>query len=117
MSNTYLTYEETIDRFEEDILPEVIEMFSADDEIAISQTWNDWTDGLCKDGEISTRAYCDWCYEPETKDCEQWGFDVMCAGEIIENVDSEDEAEELVYDFTDGERSDEHDGTVYYEVA
>ena len=38
--------------FKADILPLVVEQYSADDEPAINEAWNNWTDGLQKDGEI-----------------------------------------------------------------
>jgi hypothetical protein len=44
-------------RFKEEIEPLVIERYGPDDEIALNEAFNDWTDGLCKDGEISDYAY------------------------------------------------------------
>lgn len=44
--------EELRERFKADLLPLVVEQYSADDEPAINETWNNWVDGLQKDGEI-----------------------------------------------------------------
>ena len=48
------------DRFREEILPLVKEQYEQDgaaDYPARSEAFNDWTDSLCTDGEISTDAY------------------------------------------------------------
>jgi hypothetical protein len=45
------------------VLDMIVEQYSADDEDAINQGFNDWTDSLCKDGEIS-----DYTYDNVTQD-------------------------------------------------
>ena len=45
------------DRFERDIQPQVVEQYGADDVIALNEAFNNWTDMLCKDGEISETVY------------------------------------------------------------
>jgi len=55
----YLTDEQVVECFEEFILPYVIKEYGADDEIAIRTAFNDYTDSLCKDGEISGDQYND----------------------------------------------------------
>jgi hypothetical protein len=49
-------------RFDEEVLPGVIEHYSEDDSVAINEAFNDWTDMLCKDGEIHDEQYDKYCY-------------------------------------------------------
>ena len=44
------------------ILPAIVEQYGADDEVAINEAFNNWTDGLCKDGEIHDEQYNSYCY-------------------------------------------------------
>ena len=46
--------------FREFILPEVIANYSDKDIVAIRTAWNDWTDSLCKSGQITLRQYETW---------------------------------------------------------
>lgn len=48
-------------RFNTEIAPAVVEMYSADDEIALNEEFNNWTDSLCKDGVISEEIYNEVC--------------------------------------------------------
>lgn len=48
--------------FDEEILPYVIEQYSEDDEIAINESFNDWTDSLCKEGELHPEQCNAYCY-------------------------------------------------------
>lgn len=50
------------DRFDDEIAPLVIEQYGADDETAMSETFNDWTDSLCEDGELHELQYNEYCY-------------------------------------------------------
>jgi hypothetical protein len=52
----FRSYEDVLVDFEENIKPAI----PADDAVALREAWNDWTDGLCKDGEISPWAYENW---------------------------------------------------------
>jgi hypothetical protein len=54
--------EELSERFDSEILPGVIEAYGEDDEPAISEAFNNWTDMLCKDGEIHPEQYNSYCY-------------------------------------------------------
>jgi len=54
--------DELSERFDEQVLPAVIDQYGADDEIAISEAFNNWTDSLCKDGEIHPEQYSQYCY-------------------------------------------------------
>jgi hypothetical protein len=46
--------------FENTVLPSVIAAYSETDKVAIRTAWNDWTDGLCKSGEITEHQYESW---------------------------------------------------------
>ena len=61
--DTVITFDEACDIFRNHILPMVIEQYEADgikDGPARRETWNDWTDMLCKDGQISDWQYMNW---------------------------------------------------------
>jgi hypothetical protein len=49
-------------RFDEEVLPLVVEEYGEDDEPAISEAFNNWTDSLCKDGELHPEQYDKYCY-------------------------------------------------------
>jgi len=59
-NDDFRSFEDVQADFEENVLPYVVEKYGKDDEIAIREAWNDYTDGLCKDGEISEWAYENW---------------------------------------------------------
>ena len=52
-----LTFAQLRKMFEEQVLPSVIAQYGPNDIPAIHQSYNDWTDGLCKDGIISPWQY------------------------------------------------------------
>ncbi len=54
--------DELSERFDEQVLPAVIDQYGTDDTIAISEEFNNWTDSLCKDGEIHPEQYSEYCY-------------------------------------------------------
>ena len=49
-------------RFDEDVLPSIIEAYGEDDQPAIDGGFNDWSDGLCRDGDIHEIQYDQYCY-------------------------------------------------------
>lgn len=49
-------------RFDDEISLFVIKQYGEDDTDAIKQAFNDWTDMLCKDGEIHEEQYNDYSY-------------------------------------------------------
>jgi hypothetical protein len=52
------TVEENISAdFDDQIAPWVFEQYGRGDGPAFCETFNNWTDGLCKDGEISDETY------------------------------------------------------------
>lgn len=54
--------EELSERFDEEILPHVIEEYGEDDQPAINEAFNNWTDSLCKDGLLHETQYNSYCY-------------------------------------------------------
>lgn len=54
--------EELSERFDDEILPHVIEKYGEDDQPAINEAFNDWTDMLCKDGDLHDEQYNKYCY-------------------------------------------------------
>jgi hypothetical protein len=63
--STVITRDEAIIRFETELLPLIIEEFEQDgvpDIPARSEAFNNWTDALCKDGEISEWQYNNWTH-------------------------------------------------------
>ena len=67
---TVKTRDEAIEEFERDILPACIAQetewqggeWKWVDECYRSETWNNWTDALCKLGEISDWQYDNWTH-------------------------------------------------------
>ena len=55
-----ITDDELIERFEVEVLPETVQQYGAD-QCALDQAFNNWTDGLCRNGEISDRQYNEVC--------------------------------------------------------
>jgi len=63
--STVITRDEAIIRFETELLPLIIEEFEQDgvpDIPARSEAFNNWTDALCKNGEISEWQYNNWTH-------------------------------------------------------
>jgi len=58
-----MTEEEVQADFKENILPLIIEQYGEYDEIAIDTEFNDYTDSLCKDGQITDWLYNNITYE------------------------------------------------------
>ena len=48
--------------FDETIAPLVVEQYGADDVIAMSEAFNDWTDSMCTDGQIHAEQYDKYTY-------------------------------------------------------
>ena len=49
-------------RFDSEVAPHVFAQYGENDEPAMSQAFNDWSDMLCKDGEIGDAQYNAYCY-------------------------------------------------------
>jgi len=48
--------------FDEQIAPEVIAQYGENDEPAMNEAFNNWSDMLCKDRAICAHAYNTFCY-------------------------------------------------------
>ena len=68
---TVMTRDEAIEQFDNYVLPIVIQLHEQDgqiDECARSEAWNNWTDAMCKDGQISDWQYENWTHPPSCED-------------------------------------------------
>ena len=54
--------QELSDLFDESIAPMIVEQYGKNDEPAMAEGFNNWTDNLCKDGELHPEQYNDYCY-------------------------------------------------------
>lgn len=63
---------EAVEQFKNEVLPFVVAQYGWDDIPAQDQAWNDWTDGLCKDGEITERQYSTWSSPTPFKEPTRW---------------------------------------------
>ncbi len=64
---TVILWEDACRIFEDEVLPLVVEAYEQDgipDWPARREAWNNWTDALCKDGEISDWQYANWSHPP-----------------------------------------------------
>ena len=60
---SYIDSEQALsDLFDVEIAPLIIEEYGVDDEPAMSEGFNNWSDSLCKDGEIHPVQYSEYCY-------------------------------------------------------
>lgn len=71
--HTVILWEDAVKMFERDILPNIRQTERRNgskgiDSCMRSEAWNNWTDGLCKAGEISDWQYENWS-QPES--CEK----------------------------------------------
>ena len=60
-----LTKREAEARFREEIMPGIRDAYEQDgipDYPGRSEAWNDWTDALCKDREITSHQYDTWTH-------------------------------------------------------
>lgn len=48
--------------FDSEIAPLVIAQYGENDSVAMNEAFNDWTDSLCKSGEIHPEQYNHYCY-------------------------------------------------------
>ena len=62
-----MTFAAACEYFTTEILPMIQEQYEQDgvpDWPARCEAWNNWTDMLCKDGEISEWQYANWSHPP-----------------------------------------------------
>ena len=60
-----ILWEDACRTFEDEVLPHIQEQFEQDGEpdyVARSEEWNNWTDMLCKNGDISEWQYDNWSH-------------------------------------------------------
>ena len=55
-----MTDKEIVQRFLEEIAPGTVAQYG-DDQDALDQEFNNWTDAMCKDGEITEEQYNNVC--------------------------------------------------------
>ena len=61
--NGCLASEEAVSElFDEEVLPSVLEQYDEDDEPAINEAFNNWTDNLCTDGYLHDEQRSRYCY-------------------------------------------------------
>ena len=56
------------ERFDDEVLPLVVDQYGEDDQPAINEVFNNWSDSLCKDGEIHPEQYNQYCYVGKLSD-------------------------------------------------
>lgn len=62
-NNDLIDSEEKLsERFDAEIAHSVIEQYGKNDIAALNEAFNNWTDGLCKDGEIHQEQYEHYTY-------------------------------------------------------
>ena len=55
-----MTKQEALRLFRQEIAPLVREKYGRNDIVAMREEWNNYTDALCKDGEITLKQYESW---------------------------------------------------------
>ena len=64
-SQFFIASEDELSERFDSMLAECYPDFDTEDEDAINQTFNNWSDGLCKDGEIHPIQYSEYGYVGE----------------------------------------------------
>jgi len=54
--------EEALSEAFDNMLEECAPTFDFDDSVMLSEAFNDWADGLCRDGHIHAEQYNKYCY-------------------------------------------------------
>lgn len=57
--------EELSERFDDECAPHVIAQYGEGDEPALNEAFNNWTDALCKDGDLHPLQYNSYSYVGE----------------------------------------------------
>jgi len=63
--DSVMTRDEAIEIFDNHVLPIVVQHYEQDgrpDECARREAFNNWTDAMCKDGQISDWQYENWTH-------------------------------------------------------
>jgi hypothetical protein len=59
---TKMTKREAFAQFKAEVLPNVQKQYGTKDKAARDQAWNDYTDALCKNGDITLKQYESWTH-------------------------------------------------------
>lgn len=75
MEDTYMSYDDVVDTFNQKVLPAIIKQYGEKDKLAVSEGWGMYLDGLNRSDKISDFAYQNWIYSEfdpngETKICD-----------------------------------------------
>jgi len=65
--DSVMTWEQACEQFESEVFPHIQAQHEQDgvpDWPARWETWNNWTDSLCKNGQISDWQYANWSHSP-----------------------------------------------------
>lgn len=54
------TKKEALEYFRNEIKPAVVDQYGKGDKVAMREAWNNYTDMLCKDGQITLKKYESW---------------------------------------------------------
>lgn len=55
-----MTKSEVLKQFKAEVLPAVVAKYGDDDRVAKAEAWNNYTDSLCKDRQITAKQYSNW---------------------------------------------------------
>lgn len=50
------------DLFDDEVVDHVIEQYGVEDQSAINEAFNNWSDALCSDDRLHTEQYHSYCY-------------------------------------------------------
>ncbi len=65
--DSVMTWEQACEQFESEVFPYAQAQYEQDgvpDWPARREAWNNWTDSLCKNGQISDWQYANWSHSP-----------------------------------------------------
>lgn len=103
-----IAIKDAFEAWENEVKPLVIEQYGDDDTIALSESWNDYTDSLCKDGQLNDLQY---------QYCPAWDDDMPeYDGEFILDAMGVSIASIRINERPDGLMSDMPAGTTHYRV-
>lgn len=86
----HITIEQAYEQWADSIKPEIVTQYGEDDEPALSESWNDYTDSLCKDGALNDLQY-HYCpaYDDTMPDDEpDWILEEMGVRFTMSRIDS-----------------------------
>lgn len=66
-NNCISSEQELSDLFDESIAPMVIEQYGENDQPAMDQAFNDWSDSITRDGQLHELQYQEYCYVGDHK--------------------------------------------------